>query len=111
MPATETNLTIEQGATFAHGWAVTVDIDGINVDETWTARAQVRRLAEATAVLYEFAATVNSDGSVVIGAPGADSSTWDWRRGHYDVKINNADETLPLRVAEGTVTVDPAVTR
>lgn len=109
MPAVTTHLTIEQGTDFSHGWSVKVN--GALINATWTARAQIREHAAATTVLHTFAASVNSDGSVVIAVTPAQSSAWTWRSGTYDVEIVNADASLTLRVAQGSVQVSPEVTR
>lgn len=113
MPAVTTNLTgsnaIEQGAEWAHGWAVTYNGDPI--DATWTAKSQVRQYATSSPVLHEFLATVNPDGSVVIGVSHAQSSNFTWTNGVYDVEVTNADESVVLRVAQGKVQVSSEVTR
>lgn len=109
MPATETDLRIEQGTDWSHGWAVTVEGDAI--DATWTARAQVRKSRLVTSeLLHEFAAEVTAEGAVVLAVTPAESSAWDWTSGQYDVEITNADESLTLRVAQGRVTVNREVT-
>lgn len=109
MPAVTTDLAIEQGADWSHGWLVL--FDGDPIDDTWTARAQIRATPEATVVLYEFAPTVNPDGSVVLGVDAAESSAWLWRVGKYDLEVENADASITLRVAQGAVKVSPEVTR
>lgn len=109
MPAVQTNLTIEQGADWSHGWRVTYN--GAPIDGTWTARSQVRRDPGSPDVLHELAASVNADGSVVIAIPAAVSSAFEWRYGRYDVEATNADASVRLRVASGTVTISPEVTR
>lgn len=113
MPAVTTNLTgeyaIEQGAEWAHGWAVTYN--GVPLDETWTAAAQIRFKADSADPLGEFGAEVDADGNVVIGVTAAESSAWTWSKGVYDVEVTNADESVTLRVAEGRVDLSPEVTR
>lgn len=108
MPAAQTNLTIEQGADWSHGWRVTYN--GQPIDDTWSARSQARR-APSSDLLHQFAATVNPDGSVILTATAAESSTWAWRWARYDVEVTNADGSVTLRVAEGSVTVSAEVTR
>lgn len=108
MPATKTNLTIEAGTDWSHGWAVTVN--GEAIDDTWTARSQVRRSAGSATVLHEFTASVDEDGNVLIAVTPAETtvvrdedgelvSGWEWTSGKYDVEVTNADESLTLRVA------------
>lgn len=109
MSAERTNLRIKQGTDWSHGWAVTVN--GAPIDATWTARSQVRSHPSTPTVLHQFAASVNADGSVVIAVTPAESSAWTWTSGVYDVEVVNADASLTLRVAEGSVSVSLEVTR
>lgn len=109
MPAVKTNLTIEQGVDWSHGWLVKVN--GAAINATWTARSQVRKHASLPDVLHTFAASVNADGSVVIAVTPAQSSAWTWTSAVYDVEVVNADASMTLRVAEGSVYVSPEVTR
>lgn len=109
MPALKLDLTIEQGSTYSHGWLVTFNGDAI--DETWSARGQIREKVAAEDVLHEFEPTVNADGSVVVGVDADVSSAWDWRRGVYDIEVVNPDESIVLRISEGKVSIDPEVTR
>lgn len=113
MPATQTDLTgenaIEQGSDWAHGWAVTVD--GTPIDETWTARSQVRKTKPSGTVLHQFNAEVTTEGYVILAVAAGESTPFTWRTGVYDVEVVNADESVTLRVAEGRVSVDAEVTR
>lgn len=109
MPARISNITIEQGVDFARGWAVLVN--GVAIDATWTAAAQIRADSTSATPLATFAADVDAQGNVVIALTPADSAGWTWREAVYDVQVVNADASLTLRVAEGKVKVDPAVTR
>lgn len=108
MPALKSDLTIEQGTTWSHGWAVTYNGDPI--DDTWDARSQIRKTIETVSTLHEFAASVNPDGSVVIAVDPDDSSDWTWRGGVYDVEVESPDGVV-LRVAQGKIKVIPEVTR
>lgn len=104
-----TNLVIKQGADWSHGWRVR--FNAVPIDATWTARSQIRPFVESPVVLHEFAASVNADGSVVIAVTPAESSAWTWTMGVYDVEVVNADASVTLPVAEGSVYVDREVTR
>lgn len=111
MPATDTDLTIEQGADWSHGWAVRYL--GQAIDETWTARSQVRATTASPDVLHEFDAQVDADGNVLLSVTAAESSAWGvdtWTLGRYDVEVESPDGFVG-RVAEGYVTVSPEVTR
>lgn len=109
MTALRSNLTIEQGTTWSHGWSVTYNGDPI--DDTWTARGQIRASSRSEEVLHDFDPTVNDDGSVVVGVDADDSTAWEWFSGVYDVEVVNANESVVLRIAEGSVLVSPEVTR
>lgn len=109
MPAVETPLTIEQGADFARGWLVR--FNGAAIDDTWTARSQIRPRPGSDQLLHEFAASVNPDGSVVIAADATESAAWAFANGHYDVKVTSSDGQTVLRVAMGPVFVRLQVTR
>lgn len=109
MPATYTPLVVEQGAEWSHGWRV--KYLGVAIDATWVASGQVRAFAASPTILHTFACSVLADGSVVIAVSAAASAAWSWTEGVYDVKVANAAGTVTLRVAKGTVVVDPGVTR
>jgi hypothetical protein len=104
----KSNLTIEQGATFSRGWLVR--LNGSPIDDTWSARGQIRNRIGGS-LLHDLAPSVNADGSVVFAIEDTVSSAWDWRKGVYDIETVNADESIVLRVAEGSVTIKPEVTR
>lgn len=109
MPALRTDLSIEQGTTWARGWAVTYN--GAPINNTWTARSQVRTAASSTAkILHEFNAGVDANGNVIIGVSPEESAAWDWTSGVFDVKVVNASKTVELRVVRGKVRVSPGVT-
>ena len=109
MPATRTNLLIEQGATYSHGWAVTVD--GEPIDDTWDARSQVRKEITSTTPLHVFDVVVTEEGYVVISISAEASSAFTWSDGIYDVEVVNNDESVTLRVAEGSISFKREVTR
>lgn len=109
MPATTTDLLIEQGADWSHGWLVTYN--GEPIDEGWTARSQVRSGRLSPEVLHEFAADVTVEGAVVLAVAASESSVWRWTRGVYDVEVVSPDGSVTLRVAQGSVAISAEVTR
>ena len=115
MPAATTPLKIEQGADYSHGWAVRVDLGAglVDIDSTWTARAQVRAKVTAGEILHTLDAECTDDGAVVITVDAAVSSAWEqtWKSGVYDLEIESADGEHTLRVAKGSVSVSWEVTR
>lgn len=103
-----TKLVIPQGVDWSHGWAVT--FNGDPIDNTWSARSQIRKKPEAATILHQFAVDI-VDSAVVLAVTPAESSAWGWRGAVYDVEIVNADGSVTLRVAQGPVEVSPEVTR
>lgn len=104
----KSDLLVKQGATFGRGWLVRVN--GVPIDETWTARGQIRSRVGGP-LLHDLAPSVNADGSVVFIIDADESSAWAWRKGVYDIEVSNSDNTITRRVAEGKVKIDPEVTR
>lgn len=111
MAAVRTELIIEQGTTWAQSWRITnFDLaDGT----TWSVQSQIRRTETGATVLHDFTegghATL-SDDIVTISLDPATSTGWVWTHGVYDVEIHGSDGRV-FRIAEGTVTVSPEVTR
>lgn len=105
--ARKQNLTIEQGVSWSHGWLVTVT--GVPIDETWTARSQIR--TKYGVLLHEFNVNVTPEGAVVLYVSPEESSAWDWFDAFYDVEVVNSDETVTLRVAQGMVFNSKEVTK
>lgn len=111
MGAVQRDLTIEQGVSWSAAW--TVHLDGAELDPAvgWAARSQVRAKTRSTEVLHEFTATV-SDSVVQLSVLPSESSAWTWRRGTYDVEIfDTSSPPRVVRVVQGTVDVNPEVTR
>lgn len=106
MPAVEQDLVVEQGTDWAKGWMVLVH--GAPIDQTWTARSQVR--SKIGTLLHEFDTGITPEGAVVISVTPEQSSIWHWRDGFYDVKVSNLGGSSVLRVAQGEIRVSRQVT-
>ncbi len=110
-------LIIPQGTTWSHSWLVTDD-DGEPEDLTvpgWRARAQVRRRPSASTALYEWDsdtanAELTEDGMINLTVEPADSRSWLWRRGVYELKLEDPDGSVS-QISNGTVHVVRSVTR
>jgi len=114
MPALVSNLVIEQGTTWTHGYAVTVN--SVAPDDDWTVAAQIRARAETPdPPLWEWSTALGnatiSAGTIILTLEPDESSAWAWRAGHFDVEITSPAGDITYRVAQGTVTVSPEVTR
>lgn len=112
--STTTRLVIQQGTTWAISWPIT-DEQGSPLDVTgYTVRSQVRPAKDADEVLHEFSTelgnAVAEQNAVTLSVPPATSSAWTWRSGVYDVEVVDPQGRV-ARIAEGTVTVSPEVTR
>jgi hypothetical protein len=116
-PPVYTPLTIEQGTTWQCRWPVADPTTGEPVDLTgWSARGQVRKWAGAEPVLHEWSVdadnlTLGVDGYLSITVDPAESSTWDWCDGRYDIELTDPNGTRVIRIAAGPVTVSPEITR
>jgi hypothetical protein len=106
-PNLDTVIQIPQGSWHAIFWPVTPDPTG------GTVRAQVRPRVTSDTVLHEWStllgtAEVTAEG-VTLTTPSATSAEWEWRSGVFDLELTIDGETY--RLDEGTVQVDPEVTR
>lgn len=106
------DLVIQQGDdrplvwTLADSTGAPVNLDG------YTAVAQVRAKPSSSTVLHEWA---TDDGSAVLSESAvtlkvADSETWTWTRGVYDLHITDPTSSTTV-IARGAITLIPAVTR
>lgn len=116
MAAPETyNITIYQGSDYAL-LAQWLDDDDVPIDlSDFDARMQIRASAHAADTLADFDVdggdiTLDDQGNVRVDIGNAVSSAWTWRRGVYDLELESSGGSV-TRLLEGTVTVDPEVTR
>lgn len=113
-PPIHTTLVIEQGTTWIRRWRITDPTSGTPRDLTeWVARAQIRERIAAAATLYEFTGDgieCDDDGYVTLTVTPAESSTWAWRDGVFDVELVDPTGRV-ARIAQGAVRVSAEVTR
>lgn len=111
MGAVSRDLVVEQGTTWSAAWQVKLDGVDLAAGDGWQARAQVRASKASPDVLHVFTAEVV--GSIVrLSVLPDDSSAWLWRRGVYDLEIfDTSTPARVVRVVEGSVLVNPEVTR
>lgn len=109
------NLTIYQGSTFRHTFALTAD--DLPLDLTnWTARMQVRESVDDATVILEL--TTENGGITLGGALGTlelyvspdDTADLAITKGVYDIELIDTNDDVG-RVIEGKVTVKKEVTR
>jgi hypothetical protein len=106
------DIVIHQGDDRPLTWTLT-DAEGqpVNLDG-YSARAQVRTKPHAGTVLHEWS---TQDGNAALAESSitlkvADSETWDWRGGVYDIHLTDPMGQTEV-VVRGTVAIMPAVTR
>lgn len=114
VPLRTDDLLIPQGASWEVRWPIN-NPDGTPTDLTsWTIRAQVRESVSSAVVLHEWTTALgnamNVTNSVALTVDPAVSSAWTWTAGVFDVELVNVDGRV-WRVTQGTIRVDPEVTR
>lgn len=117
MAATETNLTIEQGATWEYEIAVT-DTGGNALDITgWAVRSQFRVAKAAAGDPYLDLTEVNgrvsiagSSGIITLALTATETAALRAGEFYYDVELEDPNGVV-YRLLQGVVTVDPEVTR
>lgn len=106
------NLTIDQGSDFLVNLTVT-DESGVAYDLTqWTANSSFRKHHTASKY-YDFTTenVVPGNGNLNILMPGVNSAEIPAGRYVYDVVLKSTSNTAVKRVLQGTVKVDPKVSR
>lgn len=111
------DLTVIQGEDWAEAWPV-LDINGspLTITSGYTVRAQVRPYVLSSTVLHQWtgpdANTTLAGSTLTLKIPAATSAAWDpgWG-GVYDVELVETATGRVSRLAEGTIQLDPNVTR
>ncbi len=103
-------LTLAQGIASGFAWPMVDGAGAPAVLTGYTVKAQVRAAESTTStLLFEFAAGV-SGSSVTIQWTAAQSLTWSFRTGCFDVILISPAGVPVQIVAQGRVVVDPVVT-
>jgi hypothetical protein len=108
------DLLVPQGTTWRVQWPVQ-DAAGQPLNLAgYTARAQVREQRDAATTLHEWT-TENggitlADSTVTLIVEPSTSTAWTWTFGRYDLELVSSDGSV-TRLTQGTVRVDPEVTR
>ena len=107
------DITVQQGDDRPLTWTL-AEADGTSVEnlDGYTVIAQVRARPSATTVMHEWSTAegtaVLAESSVVLKV--ADSETWTWRSGVYDLHLTDPLGATQV-IARGKITLIPAVTR
>jgi hypothetical protein len=111
-PPVNATLVIPQGTTWIRRWRISDPDTGEPRDLTnWTARGSIRATVDAATVLYAFPNIApDPSGYITITVLPAESSTWVWRYGVYDIELVDPLGRV-ARVSQGAVRVSPEVTR
>ena len=115
MTAATVNLAIEQGATFVKSllWQAGDPLAPLNLTG-YTARMQIRPSVGSYEVLLELTSSAGialggAAGTIVITITAAQTAAMTKLSGVYDLEMING--AVVTRLAQGTVTVSPEVTR
>jgi len=106
------NLTVDQGSDFLVNLTVTDDSGtAYNLTE-WTANSSFKK-HHTTSTYYDFTSevVVASTGNLNLVLPGSTSSAIPSGRYYYDVVLKSTANTAVKRVLQGTVKIDPKVSR
>ncbi len=111
------DLVVIQGEDWAMEWPVyDADGDALPVGSGVTVKAQVRAKPRATTVLHEWTGpstdAVLAGSTVTLKIPAATSAAFEpgWG-GVYDLELTEVSTGRVARLAEGTIQIDPEVTR
>lgn len=106
------NLTVDQGSDFLVNLTVTDD-SGIAYDLTeWTANSSFRK-HHTSSTYYDFASevVVAATGNLNLILPGTTSTGIPSGRYYYDVVLKSTANTAVKRVLQGSIKLDPKVSR
>lgn len=116
MAVAKKDLTVYQGADYAHQFYYRDAAGNPIVLTGYSARMQIREKITNSATIFEATtATSNlvidgSAGKITLTIPDTDSTTWSARKAVYDLEIVSPAGTV-TRIIEGKVRIDPEVTR
>ena len=113
MTAATYNLVIDQGSDFAID--LLIKEAGVVKDLTgFAARAQLRPTITSSTVAGSFTCTVinpATDGKLKMELPNADSTAMESGLFYYDLEVYTPNDAIVKRLIQGTVTINPEVTR
>lgn len=112
--AVYSELNIDQGTSFSSVITVNDDDTGDPINlATYNAKSQIRSSYYTQNPTAEFICTMSdsANGNVQISLPASVTSNITPGRYVYDLVINTANNDIVIRVVEGTVTINPGVTR
>ncbi len=78
----------------------------------YTAEMQIRAYALAPTVLFDASPDIvlgGTAGTILLTIPAADTETFTWWNGVYDLKLTSQDGSYTVRLFQGKVTVSPGV--
>jgi len=115
---TKVNLYVPKGATYGHRFLYRqLSDESVIPLNNYTARLQMREKVTSDEILYAATTddgdgiTINGpEGAVLLEIPAAETASWGWAKGVYDLEIISATGKVS-RIAEGNVKVFPEVTR
>lgn len=114
-------MRISQGADWARFWPL-ANADGTPITDWsgWAALAQVRETIDAAQPVWSWQTTPDDDafagmaefgdGGLTLSHKAADTLSWTWRLGVWDLRVTNPSDQVAL-ADRGRVMVIPVVTR
>lgn len=111
MAAGTYNFILEQGATFSRRLTVEENNSALNLTG-YTGRAQMRSTHDSSSIALSFTVAVSDATNGILSMSASATSTAGLTPGQYvyDVEIESSAGTV-TRLLEGTVTVNPEVTK
>ena len=112
MSAAHYNIEVDQGSDFSIDVEVKED-DVVKNLTGYSARAQAREAEEDSSASFSFTCTIPtpSNGVVKMELPAATSSSATAGQYVYDLEIHTSGDATVKRLIQGSVTINPEVTR
>jgi hypothetical protein len=107
--ATKVNLIMDQGATFNSSFTV-LDVDENPIDFTGYNAVSVMKKTYTSMTSYSFTVNAYSNGNINLFMTADDTLQIPAGRYVYDVDVTESNSGVKSRIAEGIITVTPAVT-
>ena len=107
--ATKVNLIMDQGASFDSSFTV-LDVDENPIDLSNYSAISVMKKTYTSMTSYAFTVNAYSNGNINLTMSSDDTLQIPAGRYVYDVEVTETSLGLKSRIAEGMITVTPAVT-
>lgn len=115
MATTLTNFVFQQGATFTEGITYN-DVNGVTKNlTTWTAKMEIKTHPGAATTILTLTETsgvqlASTGPNITITVTAAQTAAMNFERAQYDLVLTDPASGNVVRLIEGYITLDPAVT-